>query len=414
MIIMALTLSFSKGNLSPYHDMRIGKIPDNVDPNLMCNNCVMIDKLGAFDYDIESYTNEKFQPFIDAYNAKQTRDNRKKTKPYVEILKEENEKLLKKAEENKKEGKKTSVRKPTPIALEYVMQFGNRDTNGTIAPSTNMEQNKYAAYLFLQKFQKKYPHMDILLASFHGDEPNGTPHLHLVLQPTGENYKQGLEQQISLSKALECDGFERKNVRGDYAIERWLNDVKDGIMEDVLQEVFQEERDILGEHRKHEPTVIFRQKAKDEAKALEEERNSTQEAKAKFEAYVTSQDQRLLEVHDKLLERRDRLLETQNTLDTERTSLTEEKAKFDAYKASEIQSLQEREKTITDKENYLKAFSERTAEIFSEALEWLEKVKNLYNALDATHKALYKKQIAQLDERLLPQKQKQRQRSKSL
>ena len=294
------------------------------------------------------------------------------------------------------------------------LQFGNRDTNGTTAQSTNMEQNKYAAYLFLQKFQAKYPHMDILLATFHGDEPNGTPHLHLILQPTGENYKQGLEQQISLSKALECDGFERKNVRGDYAIERWLNDVKDGIMEDVLQEVFQEERDILGEHRKHEPTAIFRQKANDEAKALEEERNSTQEAKAKYEAYVTSQDQRLVQIHHKLVERCDILSKTQNALNTERTSLAEEKAKFDEYKASEIQALQEREKAITNKENYLKAFSERTAEIFCEALEWLEKVKNLYNSLDVTHKALYKKQIAQLDENLLPRKKKQKQRSMSL
>lgn len=185
-------------------------------------------------------------------------------------------------------------------------------------------------------------------------------------------------------------------------------------MTEKLTEIMDEERLELNEHRKHEDIRIFRQKAKDEAKALEEERTSTQEAKAEYEAYVTSQDQRLIQIHDKLVERRDRLSETQNTLDTERTSLTEEKAKFDAYKASEIQSLQEREKNITDKENYLKAFSERTAEIFSEALEWLEKVKNLYNTLDATHKALYKKQIAQLDESLLPQKQKKRQRSKSL
>ena len=414
MIIMALTLSFSKGNLSPYHDMRIGKIPDNVDPNLMCNNCVMIDKLGAFDYDIESYTNEKFQPIIDAYNVKQTRDNRKKTKPYVELLKEENKKLIKKAEENKKEGKKTSVRKPTPIALEYVMQFGNRDTNGTIAPSTNMEQNKYAAYLFLQKFQKKYPHMDILLATFHGDEPNGTPHLHLVLQPTGENYKQGLEQQISLSKALECDGFERKNVRGDYAIERWLNDVKDGIMEDILKEVFQEERDILGEHRKHEPTAIFREKAKKEAKALEEEREATQKAKGEYETYVTLQDQRLIQVHDKLVEHRDRLTETKTALDTERNSLTEEKVKFDEYKALEIQTLQKQKSALDKREQQLDSFTERASEIFSEALELLSKAKKLYKLLDVTHQALYNKQITQLDERLLPHKKKQKQRSKSL
>ncbi len=396
---MALTISFSKGRLAPLHDMRIGKLPENVDPNLLHNNVTFIDKLGEFNYSIECYTNAKFQPHIDAYNATQTRGDRKKTKPYVEILKEENEKLIRKAEENKKMGKKTAVRKPTPIAIEYVMQFGNRDTNGTINPKTDMEQNKYAACRFLEEFQKRYPHMDILLATFHGDEPGGTPHLHITIQPTGEGYKQGLAQQISISKALECDGFERKNVRGDYAIERWLNDVKDEIMENVLQEVFGEEREIIGEHRQHLPTDIFRQKAQKEAKALTEARNE-------YESFVISQDQRLIRIHDKLAEHRDELKEMQSTLEVE-------KANFDDYKTSEIKTLQDKNVSLEQKERQLNNFASRASEMFCDAKDFVDRAKKLYNALDTETKALYRNSLVELDESLLSY-QPQRKRTRSL
>lgn len=406
-----MTLSFSVGRVAIQHDIR-ETLTDNVDPTLTPNNVIFIDKLKKYNYDIEAYTNARFQPVLDSYNAKQRRPERRKTKKYTEIIADENAKLIAKEKYNKEHGINKSVRKPTKLVHEYVVQIGDRNSNSTL--TTDIDKNRIYYESVLNDLQHKYPHMEILLATFHADEPNGTPHMHILVQYVGEGYSQGLSEQISVNKALECDGFARSNTRGNYSIERFIEDIKNTVMTEKLTEIMDEERLELNEHRKHEDIRIFRQKAKDEAKALEEQRNSTQEAKAKYEAYVTSQDQRLLEVHDKLVERRDRLTETQNTLDTERTSLTEEKAKFDAYKVSEIQALQEREKAITDKENYLKAFSERTAEIFSEALEWLEKVKKLYNALDETHKAIFKKPLAELDESLLPRKQKQKQRSKSL
>lgn len=336
---MALTISLSKGKFAPFHDMRIGEIPHNVAPELTHQNCVFIDKLKAFNYDIEYYTNAKFQPYIDDYNSKQTREERRKTKTYVEILKEENDKLIKKAEANKEVGKKTSVRKPTPIVVEYVAQFGNCETNGTSNPETDIEKNREAAELFLEKFQERYPHADIVYATFHADEPAGTPHLHFAVQFTGEGYKQGLEQQISISKALECDGFERKNVRGDYAIDRWLNDVKDNVMTDVLTEVFDVERDIIGEHREHIDTPIFREKAKQEALLLKHEYQ-------KFDEYKTSETEKLMSGYEALEaksnsveERADEVNKVSAELQICRDSLTAEEEEFESFRKSEYDKL---------------------------------------------------------------------------
>lgn len=406
-----MTLSFSVGRVAIQHDIR-ETLTDNVDPTLTPNNVIFIDKLKEYNYDVEAYTNARFQPVLDSYNTKQRRPERRKTKKYTEIIADENAKLLAKEKYNKEHGINKSVRKPTKLVHEYVVQIGDRNSNSTL--TADIDQNQLYYESVLNELQHKYPHMEILLATFHADEPNGTPHMHILVQYVGEGYSQGLSEQISVNKALECDGFARSNTRGNYSIERFIEDIKNTVMTEKLTEIMDEERLELNEHRKHEDIRIFRQKAKDEAKALEEERESTQKAKNEYEAYVTSQDQRLIQVHDKLVEHRDRLTETKTALDTERNSLTEEKVKFDEYKASEIQTLQKQKSALDKREQQLDSFTERASEMFSEALELLNKVKNLYNMLDATHKALYNKQIAQLDERLLPHKKKQKQRSRSL
>lgn len=263
---MAKTISFSVGRVAIMHDVR-REISANVDQGLVHRNETIIDKLKEYGYSVEAYTNAKFQPIIDAYNDSQTRDERKKNMPYTDIIAEENRKLIKKAEENKEKGIKKSVRKPTRLCHEYVFQVGDRDTNGTL--TADLEKNKEYAREVIKGIQKKYPHIDILLATFHADEPNGSLHTHLLVQFDGEGYKQGLKKQISMSKALELDGFERSQNRGDYAVNRWCKDIKETIMTEKLHEVFEEEVEVIGEHRKHDDIAIFREKAKREEEAVQ-------------------------------------------------------------------------------------------------------------------------------------------------
>lgn len=262
---MSQTVSMSVGRVAILHDIR-KEISANVDQTLITRNEIFIDKLKKYNYDLKDFTNDKFQKFIDEYNSKQSRPERRKTRSYVEMIEEENKKLINKAEDNKKKGIKASVRRPTQLAHEYVLQIGNKDTNSTL--TADVEKNKQYCREVLEEIEKKYPHVEVLLATYHADEPQGTPHMHILVQFTGEGYKQGLNKQISISKALELDGFERSNNRGDYAINRWVEDVKDNIMTPKLEWIYGEQREILNDKRFHEDIRFFRKKAKEEAEAL--------------------------------------------------------------------------------------------------------------------------------------------------
>lgn len=262
---MSQTVSMSVGRVAILHDIR-KEISANVDQTLITRNEIFIDKLKKYNYDLKDFTNDKFQKFIDEYNSKQSRPERRKTRSYVEMIEEENKKLINKAEDNKKKGIKASVRKPTQLAHEYVLQIGNKDTNSTL--TADVEKNKQYCREVLEEIEKNYPHVEVLLATYHADEPQGTPHMHILVQFTGEGYKQGLNKQISISKALELDGFERSNNRGDYAINRWVEDVKDNIMTPKLEWIYGEQREILNDKRSHEDIRFFRKKAKEEAEAL--------------------------------------------------------------------------------------------------------------------------------------------------
>ncbi len=286
---MGMTVSVSKGRTAILHDVR-KEISANVDTDLIMDNEIFIDELAQYKYDLVAYTDAHFQPYIDQFNEGK-KPSRQIKESYTEHLAKENDKLIKKAEENKKNGVKASVRKPTQLAHEYVLQFGNRENNSTLqmdgetekAYKERMKGNKEGLRKALEDLQEKYPHAHVLLATYHQDEPNGTPHMHVLVQFEGEDYAngKGLSHRISISKALELDGLERSGNRGDYAINRWTNSVKEDILAPQLKLYLNEDREILDDKRKHEDIVFFREKAKAEAEALKAERDLT---KAEAEA----------------------------------------------------------------------------------------------------------------------------------
>lgn len=280
---MSMTVSISKGRTAILHDIR-SEISANVDETLTRNNEIFENNLADFGNNLVAYTDAHFQPYIDTYNVGK-KNSRQIHTTYTEHIAKENDKLLAKADANKRNGIRASVRKPTQLAHEYVLQFGNRDNNSTLQMDGESEedyrnrlyQNRAGLKEALRQIEKKYPHCKILLATYHEDEPNGTPHMHILVQFEGEGYQKGLSHQISMSKALENDGFERSQNRGDYAINRWTKDISDNILAPCLDNYLNQDRDVLGEHRQHEDIVFFREKAKKEAKALQEEREQTQD-----------------------------------------------------------------------------------------------------------------------------------------
>ena len=127
---MAMTVSISKGRTAILHDLR-EEVSANVDRNLIYKNEIYINELEQFNNNLVAYTDAHFQPYIDEYNeGKKT--CRQIHESYTDHIAKENEKLIAKAKENKEKGVKASVRKPTQLAHEYVLQFGNRETNSTL------------------------------------------------------------------------------------------------------------------------------------------------------------------------------------------------------------------------------------------------------------------------------------------
>ena len=296
---VALTTSISVGRIAILHDVR-KEISNNVDPNLVPNNEIYIDALKEYNYDLVKYTDAYYQPYINEFNEGKKR-SRQITTTYTQHVANENKKLIAKKKENKELGINRSVRNPIKLAHEYVIQFGNRDTNSTLRMPgetewqyrNRIQQNKNALRNVVDEIQKKYPHAKILLAVIHCDEPNGTPHMHILIQFEGEKYERGLPKRISLSKALELDGLARSGNRGDYAINRWTADVADNIMPPIMRDILQSDREVIGDHRKHEDIVFFRAKAKRESEALDQKRKETNHA-------VTKAKEELIEVENKL------------------------------------------------------------------------------------------------------------------
>ena len=291
---MALTLSFSKGDVAIRHDLRIN-LEQNVDPSLTHRNEIMVDRLKTYGYDVERYTDERFKDYIDKYNEGKY-PCRQITGGYSAYLHEKNQSL------EKSEG---LARKGTPLALEFVVQVGNRDTNpaGRYTDESDIERNKHFFKEFTKRFQKKFPHVEILLATFHADEPDGTPHLHMLVQFVGEGYKKGLSHQVSISKALECDGIERGGSRRTgYSMSRWAKDVEDNLMEPLMKEVFHEEREILDEKRSHDDTPVFRMKAKKEQEHMERERERFEKDRDEIAYEVSKKGEELTSLKEQIEE----------------------------------------------------------------------------------------------------------------
>ena len=105
--------------------------------------------------------------------------------------------------------------------------------------------------------------------------------MHILVQPIGEGYKQGLSHQVSLTKALACDGFERSEKKGDrLSMTRWQDDIKDNIMEPILKR-HKYTRAYKDGEKQHLPVALYK-------RAMEEKDAIVEQAKEEKTAEVAS------------------------------------------------------------------------------------------------------------------------------
>ena len=210
---MEVAASMSVGRLAPKHSLDIDgirAISPNVTPSLIKDDVVIIDRLRRPDgshMTIEEYTDQTFQPHIDQYNAKQRRKDRQIQTGYCEW--------------HRNNG--TLAQGKGELAYEAVLQYGSHDDLGGeyYSPDTTPERKAQlrAEYegvyrRWVADLERDFPHMTIVFAVAHFSETEGTPHLHICLQPQAD-CSRGLSKQVSIGRALAQDGIERLDSRAE-------------------------------------------------------------------------------------------------------------------------------------------------------------------------------------------------------
>ena len=208
---MEVAASMSVGRLAPKHSLDIDgirAISPNVTHSLIKDDVVIIDRLrrsnGSY-MTIEEYTDQTFQPYIDQYNAKQRRKDRQIQTGYCEWHRSNGTLSQGKGE----------------LAYEAVLQYGSHDDLGGeyYSPDTTPERKAQLRVEFegvyrqwVTDLERDFPHMTIVFAVAHFSEVEGTPHLHVCLQPQAD-CSRGLAKQVSIGRALAQDGIERLDSR---------------------------------------------------------------------------------------------------------------------------------------------------------------------------------------------------------
>ena len=210
---MKIAASMSVGRLAPKHSLDIDgirAISPNVTPELIKDDVVIIDRLRRPDgshMTIEEYTDQTFQPYIDQYNAKQRRKDRQIQTGYCEWHR----------------GNGTLSQGKGELAYEAVLQYGSHEDLGGeyYSPDTTPERKAQlrAEYegvyrQWVADLERDFPHMTLVFAVAHFSEVEGTPHLHVCLQPEADCTR-GLAKQVSIGRALAQDGIERLDSRAE-------------------------------------------------------------------------------------------------------------------------------------------------------------------------------------------------------
>ena len=210
---MKIAASMSVGRLAPKHSLDIDgirAISPNVTPELIKDDVVIIDRLKKPDgshMTIEEYTDQHFQPYIDQYNAKQRRKDRMIQTGYCEWHR----------------GNGTLSQGKGELAYEAVLQYGSHEDLGGEYYSTHTTPERKAQLRteyeqvyrqWVADLERDFPHMTVLFAVGHFSEVEGTPHLHVCMQPQADCTR-GLAKQVSIGRALAQDGIDRLDSRAE-------------------------------------------------------------------------------------------------------------------------------------------------------------------------------------------------------
>jgi len=247
--IIKRTISGIIGKGDTYHNNR-KIITENVDTQRISDNIIIKQD------DIKYVYHELFDDALAEYNAKQKRKDR--------VIKNYHEHIRHSRQEKE--------------FHEVIFQIGNCEDT-----AVGSETAKIAAEILKQfavDFENRNPHIKAFNSVIHLDE--ATPHLHIDFVPFATEQKRGLSTRVSLSKALEQQGFISEG-KFNTCSKLWIDTEKQHLSELMLSREIEWEQ--LGTENENLSVLNYKkQQRQKEVSELEKDISKYADKKSKIKA----------------------------------------------------------------------------------------------------------------------------------
>ena len=193
--------------------------------------------------DVKKLYKDEFDVAVYNYNQKQTREDRKITN------------YLTKIEEDKQKN----------IATEIILQMGDKEDWQNVS----LEDKKKMAEVFKKGIEKlESKGFKVANANLHLDETS--PHCHIIGVPIGENFKKGMEKQVSSKSVFSLDKMEILRDEIEKVLIAEYNKIYDLNVEKKQEKGIIEEHLSITEYKQIKPIVDELVKIVDKNTVLEE------------------------------------------------------------------------------------------------------------------------------------------------
>lgn len=272
--------------------------------------------------DVKKLYKDEFDEAVYSYNQKQTRENRKITN------------YLTKIEEDKQKN----------IGTEIILQLGDREDWKNI----NLEDKQKMADVFkkgLETLESKG--FKVANAVVHLDETS--PHCHIIGVPIGENFKKGMEKQVSSKSVFSLDKMEVLRDEIEKVLIAEYNKVYDLSVEKKQEKGIIEEHLSITEYKQIKPIIDELVKTADKNVILEEIKENLKDKEKEIKEVKEKKEKLVAEVEAKKKE-----VEELKVILKEKDKIKDEYYKNDSYIFDLKNKVDEQKKEIEAKEKSLK------------------------------------------------------------
>ncbi len=176
---------------------------------------------------VEKAYEEEFGEATEKYNSKQKNKSRRIDSYYKKITDSEDEHKKEIAQLRRSGATKSEINRKANFqrsAYEIIISLGNIHNNGDFVTDKEKRETLKKIYTeYAEGFRKRNKKIRVVSSDAHFDEL-GVPHFHQIVFFWADEYKKGLEKQVSLTKSLEQMGYTSscdENGKIVLAITKW-------------------------------------------------------------------------------------------------------------------------------------------------------------------------------------------------